>query len=556
MPNDEITKQSLSLTQSIQSHITGCHNQTILGLAVKIHHKHGSSELITELSHHGYVTSYDEVLRFRKSAAAFVRSNGVGLHQAMGLERRVGVIFGWMDNLDLQIFTPIGRRDKHAMAHEFQQSHPCGIVDMGCARPSVSSLTIPRLRKVDTARSTPEVGYAGLALLHYTGKKQVNPPALLPVISGPSYEEVTRTQTSLHRAQNKDAQWLNSPFQPSSSSPPMELSGFNNQLARKSAEIVKKQPSTYLFGPLINAPPAHPDTVLISVVYMMKSLQDLGMTYIQLSPDMRLYIQAMQIKWSDSQRFQNLILRPGVMHIVQNVCGCIGHLMQGSGLETLIGSAFGGVSSIMGHGKPQVHALRAFRMVSSILLQSFLKIGFKTWEEICEYPERARLYPTGRHWVGNLITPTLLAHQLIRSEREGDWLLQQLCNKHLLPYFFMAGHHNCARYLSWHCLEMSVLLPAEAKDDLLSGAFVCRHTAGSWNAVSANQFGEQTAIKIGKGGLKGITLSSTQVAEWIDYFPISAYVSDTLDYCYSPDLSSSSSETPHKEEGVKRCKLS
>ena len=100
-----------------------------------------------------------------------------------------------------------------------------------------------------------------------------------------------------------------------------------------------------------------------------------------------------------------------------------------------------------------------------------------------------------------------------------------------------------------------MLLPAEAKDDLHSGAFVCRHKAGSWNAVSADQFGEQTAIKIGKGGLNGITLSSTQVAEWIDSFPISAYVSDTLDHCYSPDLSSSSSETPHKKECVKICKV-
>ena len=94
-----------------------------------------------------------------------------------------------------------------------------------------------------------------------------------------------------------------------------------------------------------------------------------------------------------------------------------------------------------------------------------------------------------------------------------------------------------------------------AKDDLLSGAFVCRHKAGNWNAVSADQFGEQTAIKIGKGGLKGITLSPEQVAEWIDSFPISAYVSDALDHCYSPDQANSSSETPHKEEGIKRRKV-
>ena len=38
--NYEVTKQSISLTQSIQSHITNCQNQTTLGLAIKIHHRH------------------------------------------------------------------------------------------------------------------------------------------------------------------------------------------------------------------------------------------------------------------------------------------------------------------------------------------------------------------------------------------------------------------------------------------------------------------------------------------------------------------------------------
>ena len=102
---------------------------------------------------------------------------------------------------------------------------------------------------------------------------------------------------------------------------------------------------------------------------------------------------------------------------------------------------------------------------------------------------------------------------------------------------------------------MATLLRVMTKDDLLSGAFVCRHKAGTWNAVSAGQFGEQTAIKMGKGGLKGITLSPEQVAEWIDSFPISAYVSDALGHCYSPDQANSSSETPHKEEGIKRRKV-
>ena len=43
------------------------------------------------------------------------------------------------------------------------------------------------------------------------------------------------------------------------------------------------------------------------------------------------------------------------------------------------------------------------------------------------YLERARLNPTGRHWVDSLITPILISHQLFCTDREGDWLLQQLC---------------------------------------------------------------------------------------------------------------------------------
>ena len=173
-----------------------------------------------------------------------------------------------------------------------------------------------------------------------------------------------------------------------------------------------------------------------------------------------------------------------------------------------------------------------------------------------------RQHPTGRHWVDNLLKPTLLVHQLLRSEREGDFLLQQLTLERMLPYFFVAGHHHYARYITHHILEMRYLLPPEAKTELVSGAFVSRHQEGSWNGVSSDQFGEQTAIRIGKGGLKGITLSQEMVAEWIDSFPVTAYLSDTMAHIY-PDpsikeskdqagASTTSSGPRHKEEGRKR----
>ena len=141
--------------------------------------------------------------------------------------------------------------------------------------------------------------------------------------------------------------------------------------------------------------------------------------------------------------------------------------------------------------------------------------------------DTARLHPTGRHWVDNFLLPTLLVHQFERAEREGDIYLKQQTLERTMKYFFLAGHVQYARYLTQYLLEMRAL-PVKTKVDL-----VCRHHDGYWHAVSADQFGEQTAIKIGKGSLKGMTLAAKLVSELIDAFPITVQVSDCVDYIYS-----------------------
>ena len=476
----KVTQQSLSLTQAVQGHITGIRNQTTLGLAVKLHHRHGSSEMIKLLHDHGFIVSYEEVIRFRKSAAKFSGDKSSMIHQAMGLMRNVGPIFGWFDNLDLLVSTPNGRRATHVMAHEFQQ-HSAGIIQIGSAQPGVMSLVIPRLLKT-AARSLNISTSRSIPLQHYMGPKKVNPP-MIPMTSGVSYADVCAREQSLNAAQLKDTQWLNSLRSDES----MEWYGFNNQLARQEAPSPSKAATVYLFGPLIDAPPSHPDTVLTSLLYMKKSLSELGMSYANLSIDMQLYMVAQQVKWWDPTRFEDVIVRPGAMHIIMSFLGCIGTLMKGSGLDVLVGAAFGGMTGIM-NGKAWVRAMRAFRMVSVALLQNCLQGGEKSFEEIVSYMEDARQNPTGRHWVDNLVKPTLLAHQFLRAEREGNWLFQQLCLERMLPYFFSAGHVHYARYISWHLLEMRHLLPEAAKTDLIAGAHVCRHSEGYWNSVSGGLF--------------------------------------------------------------------
>ena len=156
--------------------------------------------------------------------------------------------------------------------------------------------------------------------------------------------------------------------------------------------------------------------------------------------------------------------------------------------------------------------MRAFRSVSVALLKRFLSTEAKTFDQINQYLDTARLHPTGQHWVDNLIVPTLLVHQFERAEREGDILLKQLTIERMMKYFFLAGHVQYARYLTQYLLEVDALSD-EDKVDL-----ACRHHDGYWNAVSAEQFVEQTAIKIGKGALKGMTLFADLVSG-LTHFP-------------------------------------
>ena len=184
--------------------------------------------------------------------------------------------------------------------------------------------------------------------------------------------------------------------------------------------------------------------------------------------------------------------------------------------------------------------MRAFRSVSAALLKQFLSTGPKTFEQIEEYLDTARCHPTGRYWVDNFIIPTLLIHQFEHAEREGDIFLKQVTMERMMKYFFLAGHVQYARYLTQYLLEMRAHHP---KVDI-----VCRHHDGYWNAVSADQFGEQTAIRIGKGALKGMTLSAELVCEWIDAFPITVYVSNRVDYFYSAHTPGQSPQKQYKEE--------
>jgi len=68
---------------------------------------------------------------------------------------------------------------------------------------------------------------------------------------------------------------------------------------------------------------------------------------ILVSADMAIYKLIMQIKWSQPDRWKWMVVRSGGMHTIMSFIGCIGVLMDSTGLEEILGAAFNGVSNML-----------------------------------------------------------------------------------------------------------------------------------------------------------------------------------------------------------------
>ena len=198
----------------------------------------------------------------------------------------------------------------------------------------------------------------------------------------------------------------------------------------------------YLFGPLINAPPAHPDTVLTSVMYMMKSLTDLGMTSIHLSPNAHCG-KCLRVHWSVDDGLNTTMRR----HV------CLLYAVTGW-------------------------------TTSSPCICSFTSCCASKERGIGSFNSSA--FDISSRTFSSQVTTTM---QHTSHGIASKWL------------------YYC---LPWQMMTYS--LAHLSADTRRAAGMQCWPT----------NFGEQTAKKIGKGGLKGNKLSPEQVAEWIDSFPISA----------------------------------
>ncbi len=213
---------------------------------------------------------------------------------------------------------------------------------------------IPRVTKLEM-RKTKLSELAPITIHHYQGPKNPTPP-ITHNHDGIPYHKAVERMESIDVALKADVEWLTKVIHgDNDDDPPVEWSGYMNYMAREKA-------TRYIYGPLLDAPPSHPDTFLTSIIYIEAFMKSHGQKYIHLVADLQLFKMAMQIKWSDPTRWQYLVVRPGGMHTLMSFLGCVGNLMKESGLDDILNVAYKGVANML-NGKAWPKALRGLCMV-------------------------------------------------------------------------------------------------------------------------------------------------------------------------------------------------
>ena len=492
---------------------------------------------IKTLKDYGITCSYDEVLRFKKSAAAAAVSNIDRLEIQAEKSTMIQVV---VDNFDADIASQNGKVSTHSLAMILTQNER---TDSGSNESAVSD--IDRLSRAERRLPIDEE----VEVVQYI-PKQKKPP-MTPMTDLRHVEPPKNCE----RARATDFQFLKD-ILTSETCP--EFGGYNvKKLRTEGTQLSARTQVAYL--PLIDSIPSSPSTMYTAMLRSLQVCERLGQHFAVMTADMQLYKVAVHIMWENEIDFRNLHLRLGGMHLLMSYIGCIGSLMAGSGLEEILGAAFAGVPKLLS-GKKFPQNVRALRLLTEELLRPV----FEMHPEMQSLEDMRRILDdmctgsrTARLWVTVVVYPMLTILKFIRAEREGDWMLHLSAVEEMLPLFFAASHINYARYAFVYLRQMQQL-PDEINQHFLKGEHTFYHQPGLFNGIWSDMAIETTYMRYGHGssGIIGLTLNADAVKVWAYSMYACSKVSDSIE-----QMRNHLSNTPkspndhHKEEAPGRMKM-
>lgn len=412
--------------------ITSCvnHQPTSLQIAlgVLLREKH----LIDECYAFGICASYDEVLRF-KTSAAHASCNDKEMRGMYNSNK--GFIQIVADNYDANVCSPNGLHSTHALAVLLTQTTGNGITEV-----IDSPSKVPVIRRISKAEMSNEL-VPPIPVHRYNGPKKPDMPEncckhhILPL------RVLASRIVSLSRAHDLDHLFLQGVIENPGCTP--EYNGYNVRISRNQGHSVKSA-TRAVYTPLIDMTPSDPDTIMSAMIEAQRLTNECGQAITVFTNDQQLYRVAVNITWVYPELFKNFMPRLGGMHTLMGFIGSVGTLMNNTGLTEVMQSAFGGVPKMLS-GKKFPQNMRAMRMVTEEILRPLIQTSTDYEHLMSILNNKASQSKTAKMWVDNFIKPVLLMMVFVRSEREADWPLHLWAVGEMLPYFFAAGHCNYAR---------------------------------------------------------------------------------------------------------------
>jgi hypothetical protein len=559
----------------------GCKSQTPItfGLGVKLHHDHGSREQIDDLFCLGHSISYDEVRKFITAIALDQLLNQSELYIPRDIsvydpENVQTTVDAAIDNFDQNEETIDGKNTTHSMAVVLYQR---------CPRPEETPC-IPR-----TNQKTLEAQACDDEIKRY------NKPHAKPE---PCVKWEDKKPVKAKSVVQKDLIWEIARASAPETSQVPAWSGFNALVS--DGEIPQTR---ILYLPFINAPPSDFSTIYTTLLKLVETATALGQEHILVTADLAIYSKAVQILWTEPDPLAGRVtMRLGGMHLTMSFMASIGKLFSDGGLHNMLtdSEVYAAASvTLMLQGKQYARGLRGIRLVHEALFHLFLsgaesfavkhklpwlddstvhlirdlQHAFKTQSSeacsaVCQEIEMSlsssllstldKFKATGReqsatfrYWLSFLEAGDTLL-KLLRADREADFQLHLAAVLEVIPYFFLGGRSNYARYTPVYLAEMHHLETAAPKmfEHMSAGGFVVKRSERTFNCVPTDQALEQSINREAKsqGGVIGYTRRKGALVRWLVTRHITAeYAERFHEMC-----SSKKSKNLHEELGSAR----
>ncbi|CAG9782212.1 unnamed protein product [Diatraea saccharalis] len=312
---DHLKTKCTSISHAIMSSIRerSFSSQLLLGLSVFLHRRYGSKKLLDVLSNLGFAASYSNTLQYEVSA--------VYHPQPRILSSESGAFVQYVgDNADINVSTLDGNNTLHVM----------GMIKI--VTPKDAVIYDDRIKKCTTKPSAKELAtISHISLLAY--EKPV-----VPGYSKIQVQNVHDDQVLIEK--NIDAvdflwlygKWKN--FSP--------LPGWNGYLEQLTENNKNFSTSQVIFLPFIDHPASNLDTIYTTLhcaINIAKSHQQKACI---ITFDQPLYSKAREmVAASDTNSdLSKTVVKLGGFHMLMSFLGCIGYVMDGSGLKEALSTIY------------------------------------------------------------------------------------------------------------------------------------------------------------------------------------------------------------------------